>query len=264
MTAVQGLLSTISKDLPVFNVPANRLDAPDTSRLPLLSAGNGDSVSLSQSAVLQQYSREYRNQQSVSLDLITREGDRVTVELSSVFEEGLTALKGSAAAQDANGRSALRFSSFERSVSLREQLYFSVEGDLNDEELAAIESLLIEVDDLLQDFFAGDIDQALQEALAIELDGTEIAAISLDANQSTLSREIQTYRAVQQFSSEQPSRSATSGVADNVMSIEQLLALLEAKTRELLEKFESEAGLALDKPALESAQTLLTPLLELQ
>ena len=264
MASIQGLLPAFNGEAPAYNQLANRTDPLSFLSAPAVSQNSGDSVSLSQSAVLQQYSREYRNQQSVSLDLLTREGDRVTVQLSSLFQDGLESVRGSASFQGLAGRGALSFSSSERTVSLREQVYFSVEGDLNDAEKAAIESLLVDLDDLLEDFFAGDVEQALNEALAIELDGSEIAALSLEANQSTITREIKTYQSVQQLGDQTSANSAAQEPVFERVSIDQLLAVLEEKTRELLEKFQQEAELAIDKTLTESAQTLLTPFLEVQ
>ena len=263
MASIQGLLSSFNAEPQAFSLPAIKPDAQSGAfREPAIAQSGGGSVSLSQSAVLQQYSRELRNERSVSVDLITREGDRVTIQLSNVFQEGLKTLNGAATVRGGERSASLAFSSFERSVSLSDQLYFSVEGDLNPEEQAAIEALLFDIDDLLEDFFAGDVNQALSEALAIEIDGGQIAALSLDANQSILSKEIQTYQTVQQFNSG-TAKGFTSGDAGfDLISIEQLLAVLEAKTRELLDKFQKDSGVSVDGRLSDSAQLLLSPFLK--
>ena len=98
-----------------------------------------------------------------SFVLKTQEGDRVQINASAFQSLGV--------ASDANG--------FALSASSSNSLSFSVKGDLNEEELAAINDLLGKVNVLADQFYAGDLEQAWASATSLGFDDSQIAGYAL-------------------------------------------------------------------------------------
>lgn len=114
---------------------------------------------------------------SFEFTVVTREGDQVTVSAGSQYAAGAWAESGSAGAAS----------------SSRQWLEFSVQGDLNADELAAINDLLGQVNDLSDQFYAGDFDGAFDAALALNFDSDDIAGFALDLRQSMVQKVQKTY-----------------------------------------------------------------------
>ena len=109
----------------------------------------------------------YARTDKASLSIETQEGDEVRIRFAS--RSGFVAEDG---APDAGAeRRVYGFASGRVAVS--------VEGDLNDEELAAIGALVAKVDALAKDFFAGDIQKAFAAAAHLGFDGEQIASFAL-------------------------------------------------------------------------------------
>ena len=104
-----------------------------------------------------------------SFKLRTQDGDLVKITAGS-------SMGASGSYRDGNAVNA----------SFSESSHFSlkVKGELDADELAAINDLLAQVGDLSETFFAGDIEQAFNMALNIGFDESEIARFSLNLTQS--------------------------------------------------------------------------------
>ncbi len=109
----------------------------------------------------------YARTDRASLSIETQEGDEVRIRFAS--RTGLVAQDGGA--DSGAERRVYGFASGRVEVS--------VEGDLNDEELAAIGALVAKVDALAKDFFAGDIQKAFTAAAHLGFDGEQIASFAL-------------------------------------------------------------------------------------
>ncbi|MCP3982212.1 MAG: hypothetical protein GY716_23130 [bacterium] len=136
-------------------------------------------------------SREASVEQSrrVSIDIRTAEGDSVQIRLqrkTSVDESVRISSDGE------NGTSIRT----QRTVARQSALSFTVEGDLNDDERAAIADLVARVDQLAVRFFDGDVQAALEHAQEFGLPDEEIAAFSVDLAYSMEARAITAYREV--------------------------------------------------------------------
>lgn len=59
------------------------------------------------------------------------------------------------------------------------QIKFSVKGDLNADELAAITSVIDQAGALAEDFFAGDLQSAFESAAAMTIDGQQLTKVGL-------------------------------------------------------------------------------------
>ncbi len=125
-----------------------------------------------------------------SLELTTQEGDKVTVtfDRASRYEASI------GASADRSGAAA----AFSISRSERSDYQFSIEGDLNDEELAAIEHLVKDVNEIASDFFGGDIQAAFAQAAEFEMDASQLAGMALHMSRSEQYSAVQAYQQVQE------------------------------------------------------------------
>ncbi|OMH39714.1 DUF5610 domain-containing protein [Motiliproteus sp. MSK22-1] len=119
----------------------------------------------------------YSKSESFSLDLKTQDGDTVTIDFSN--SNDYQASFG--AYNDGEGNSAAAFS-IDRSQSSNYQ--FVVKGDLDEDELEAIENLIQDVSLIADDFFDGDVQAAFQQATEFQMDKTELASMSLTLTRS--------------------------------------------------------------------------------
>lgn len=111
------------------------------------------------------------SKQKFSLDILTAEGDRVSIRFKSVN------VTSSAAAQVSDGTTTS--TAAEASVISRGRFKVEVNGNLNDAEKAAIGDLLDKVDDIADDFFGGDVQEAFAAASRVGLDSDALSAFSL-------------------------------------------------------------------------------------
>ncbi|WP_220719231.1 DUF5610 domain-containing protein [Agarivorans litoreus] len=123
--------------------------------------------------------------QSATMELETAEGDKVTISYGSQL-----------AASYSEGRSSIQ-----ASFASQQQFSFSVEGDLNDDELAAIADLIKQVDEVGQQFFSGDLDKAFEQALSIGFDEQQLVGFAVNFQQQQSVAVTQAY----QQANEEPS-----------------------------------------------------------
>ena len=118
---------------------------------------------------------------SLSLDVVTRDGDTVTVSFSQQEERsGLSApglLQASASSQSA--------------------WQMEVQGNLDEAEQEALSNLFDSVQDLSERFFAGDLGGALEQAMSLGFDGNELASLSLNLTQQTFASSTRAYSDIQ-------------------------------------------------------------------
>jgi hypothetical protein len=121
-------------------------------------------------------SREVQKQKT-SLDITTAEGDQVSIRFRTrqVSSASVTTF------QKTDGTAAIAAGT---SVISRGQLQVEVNGDLNDDELAAIGDLLTKVNDIATKFFSGDVQAAFSAATELGVDSDQIASYQLDLTYS--------------------------------------------------------------------------------
>lgn len=118
----------------------------------------------------------YAKAETFSLSLKTKEGDDVVIEFASAQQQS-----SSVAAARSGGNSAA-VASLERSSA--SSMSFSIQGDLNEEEVSAINDLLRDVNDIADEFFGGDIQAAFDKATEFEMDGSQLASMNLRLTRS--------------------------------------------------------------------------------
>lgn len=129
---------------------------------------------------IEQYQQQIANSQSFEFKVQTRDGDLVTLSLASASQSSESYSYKSASA---NGKESVAYTS-SVSFSGSSDYQLTIDGNLDEDELAAIENLLADIGQLSQDFFQGDIQSAFEQAINIGFDTSELAAFTLNLSQS--------------------------------------------------------------------------------
>lgn len=127
--------------------------------------------------------------QTGAVRIETRDGDIVTVNFSRISAQA----ELSAASQSENGS----VSGMARASYQSAQISYSVEGELNEEEQAAIDHLLHRVDKIADRFFAGNVQAAFQQASHLNVSGEQIAGVAFALEQRSVQQAVSQYQSTQ-------------------------------------------------------------------
>ena len=119
----------------------------------------------------------FREVDKANFQLLTTEGDLVTISLRA--KSGFDAV-GASATGSAGLAAYASVSSYSSS-----QFRVSVQGNLNTDELKAINDVLGQVSQVASQFFSGNVSQAFSSAASLGFDPKEIAGFALDLSQRT-------------------------------------------------------------------------------
>ena len=133
----------------------------------------------------------YSKSESFSLNVMTKEGDKVTIKFDSSASE--TTSLGYYSDDDA---SAISFG-VDRTDSSNYQ--FSVKGDLNEDELEALQTLIQDINLIADDFFSGDVQDAFEQAAELEMDKSQLMNLNVNMSQSVSYSAVVAYQEVQQL-----------------------------------------------------------------
>ncbi|WP_051347123.1 hypothetical protein [Thiomicrorhabdus chilensis] len=148
-------------------------------------ANKSDSTRLSTSA-MQHMEQAYQYSETMSLQLTTREGDQVTVDFRQLYAQYQSYKLEQQAEQGPEGvryfesRESMEVTAFE------ERFAFSVQGELNEDELKAVFEVFEQVDGLANEFYNGDLELALQKAMELEMDSGQLQSLQLNLTQTTV------------------------------------------------------------------------------
>lgn len=131
---------------------------------------------------------DYARANSFSFTLKTADGDTVTIDAKAAQSMSIS----EAYARDEGGKQSYSLSA---SYSSSNAFDLSIEGDLDEGELKAINELLGQVNNLADDFFAGDLDSAFDAALELGYNSEEITSYSLNLTQVEVQRVATAYQA---------------------------------------------------------------------
>ena len=129
-----------------------------------------------------------RRAQTFEMEIKTREGDIVKLSYSTNSSAGFTAsrvVSDSGVKQEVSAYS-----------SKSQNLSFSVQGNLNDDEQKAIDNLMKDVDKLAQDFYGGDMQGAMQHAMALDMNHQQLSSLSLDLSYTQSRSAVSAYQQV--------------------------------------------------------------------
>ena len=119
---------------------------------------------------------DYAAAQSFQFELVTAEGDRVQISASAQRSQSVRAYGDEQSA------------GFASRLGVQSGFALSLQGDLNQKEETAIDSLLGQIMDLSQQFFGGDLEAAFQSASDLGYDDTQISAFALNLTRVEVQR----------------------------------------------------------------------------
>jgi len=131
---------------------------------------------------------EAKRAETFEMEITTREGDIVKLSYSTKQAAGFQ----SGRIADSSGVQQ----TLSAYTSGSENLTFSVQGDLNDDEKKAIADMIKGVEKLANDFYGGDMRGAMQHALALDMNKEQLYSISLDLAYTETRTAISTYQQV--------------------------------------------------------------------
>jgi hypothetical protein len=130
--------------------------------------------------------------QTFEMAVTTRDGDRLRISVAQASANW----SHTRVAATGNG-SAVALVASSQSGSVQIGVWqVSVEGELDEQERAALDKLFGQVQDLADKFYAGDLTGAFDRAMALELDGEQLASMSLRLTQSSVHQATDAYSAV--------------------------------------------------------------------
>lgn len=111
--------------------------------------------------------QRFEKSETFELNLMTKEGDKVSISFgrSESMQAGMAAI-------------------FDMSRSETSGFSFSVQGNLNVDEIDAIQSLIRDVNQLANEFFEGDVQKAFEQAANFKMDTQQLASMSLTLTRS--------------------------------------------------------------------------------
>lgn len=127
--------------------------------------------------------QSFKSHENLDTDLVihTKEGDRVTLTSNSYSRMDAYTYDSKGMAQTESGTAAFSNSYREISLASGKSFSFTIEGDLNDDELKDLDNMLKGLDGIISDVTTGDMDEAVKGALG--LGGYDsFSAFSVDIN----------------------------------------------------------------------------------
>lgn len=151
----------------------------------------------------------YNQKRSFDMQVKTQDGDVVTIKVKNA--ESFSASSFQAATDNVS------VSGFESNYSNSSRFEFSVEGDLDEGELAALNDLFSQVNDIADDFYAGDVEEAFNQAMDVGYDASELAGFAVNMRRSEVVAVRQTYAEVSGYGEPAPAiENPLQGVMDKL------------------------------------------------
>lgn len=202
--------------------------------------------------------------ETFDMAITTRDGDRLRISVAQASANWSQTAVG--AAKTANGSAVVGAS---QSGSLQIGGWqVEVEGELDEEEVAALEKLFTQVQDLSDKFYAGDLNGAFDRAMALDMDGEQLASMSLRLTQTTVRQATDAYSAVAEQGGQAAASAVNSSLADYAQGLLDALRSADAVAQDskgtLLELLKGGFSLdnRFDSGRLDKAEQLNTRLLD--
>ena len=120
--------------------------------------------------------------ETFNFEVKTKDGDIIRLNI----DRGLSHLSSFGTTRTGGGFGA----AYSEQSSSYANISYSVEGELDEGELDALDALFAKVNKLADSFFAGDIGQAFNQAISLNYDSTELAGFSLNLMQTQTMAEV--------------------------------------------------------------------------
>lgn len=209
---------------PVFSL-AEKIEHP--AEQPNQRTSTSDTVAISQQAKLA-YSQQQTRESSI--EIVTRDGDKVTINLSSneSFKAGFEYSN-----QQTQSSKQTELSAYASSKTSA-QYSISIEGSLDSDEREAIERLVHDISEVANKLYDGDAREAFKHASSIEFNTDELESYAFDINQTKSRSFIAAYEEVALLNTD----TQTSNT-HNSTSIINLTDSLKNLTKETVNRLES-------------------------
>ncbi len=161
-----------------------------------------------------EFSKTKSVQRSSSFDLSikTQEGDTVTLSIEKFYNKQLS----KQAVINEDGFTV----NVDRQVERGKEISYQVSGDINEQEQAAIDSLIKKIDRLADKFYSGNIAGAFQKATRIGIDSEQLANFSVNLQSSKIVEVTKTYREVQGVQAPEPEQPLVASLGAFIHQIE--------------------------------------------
>lgn len=164
------------------------------------NAPAGDTSSVSRAAASASTSTLVARSSTFDMEVTTREGDKLKISIAQASANwSSTSASASSTRTSGNGGTSTSTSAQVSASSGSLQIggwSVQIEGNLNDDEKAALTDLLGQVQDISSKFYSGDLSGAFDRALALNMNGDQLASMSLNLSQTTYAQATSTYGAV--------------------------------------------------------------------
>lgn len=170
-----------------------------------------DEPAASSAQAVQSSSYQNASKNSFQFQLVTADGDKVSIRVASVQASILETYL------DVRENQKGQFQSHQS-----DRFALDIKGELDEGELAAINDLLSQVGDLAEEFFSGDVESAFQMATELGYDHSEIAQFALNLKHTSVQKVEQAYGQTSPQSA-QPMASLSQSLNPLANYVEQLL-----------------------------------------
>ncbi len=188
----------------------------DTGNNVVSTAGSGVGNSEEQIKTTQiEYSktRDVQASRSFELSIKTQEGDTVNLSIQKFYNKQVS----KEAVFNEDGFTV----NIDRQIQKGKEISYQVNGDINEQEQAAIDKLIKNVDRLADKFYTGNFAGAFQTATSIGIDADQLANFSLNLQSSRTVEVTKTYKEVQGIPSAQQTPSPVESLGEFVGDVAQ-------------------------------------------
>ena len=155
--------------------------------------------------------RQVQRSSSFELSIKTQEGDTVNLNIQQFLNKQVS--------KEATFNEDSFSVNIDRQVERGREISYQVNGDINEQEQAAIDSLIKKVDQLADKFYSNNFAGAFQKATRIGIDADQLANFSLNLQSSKTVEVTKTYREVQGIPASQQLPSPVESVGEFVGGI---------------------------------------------
>ena len=188
-----------------------------------------DLSDLGQEVLYREYAQsfEMERSESTSLQIITADGDKITLNMSSEWQRS--------ASREATVTDS------EQSYSIHQQSYqgyniqYQVEGELDEGELKALDDVMGQLSEVASDFFSGNLAGAISELSTFEMDTSEFTNLSMEMRRSVSYSMVESYREVSEMMPSSVSTGGHGGLHELSDFVQSMLDMID-NVEELLER----------------------------
>lgn len=193
---------------------------------------------LQAASMVESFQSAYAYSETMSLQIQTKEGDVVTVDFRQLYAQYQEQKTEQSAELGPKGAQYFESKEVMEATYFEERFGFSVQGDLNDDELAAIFKVFEQVDELANNFFDGNIEKAFQQAVDLEVDFGKLQSIDLNLVQTETYAQSYQQAAAYQSVGQNTEQQQAPAKGENIADLSPYLQKMQEVIANLDEQFE--------------------------